>query len=148
MKNIKKSKTPAMAYGSGGYLLLCFGKSRGKPFSISVAADVLAGKFRRTSDARTAARSLEKNGFLKNVDEDVWVITESGYEKIEKVAYNHRETMHQLLGKRYIEQKSKEMRFGALTSLDGFMDDQILEELYLRTIQAKRRKSSNRKDKS
>ena len=147
MENVRKSNSPVTFYGSGSYALLCFGKSRRKPFSMESAANVLAGKFRRTSDARHSAKRLEKHGLLEAVGGDMWVLTPSGYEAIDQIADNYRKLRARLLGKTYMENKLKQIRMGAETSIDGFMDDEILEEIYMRTIQATQKKSAKRKGK-
>lgn len=147
MEKPAKQKSPVTFYGSGGYTLLCFGKSSKKPFSISVAADVLAGKFRCVSDARQAAKKLQKHGLMDNVNDDFWLVTKEGIKAIDSIAESHRKLRDRLIGAQYIEAKKKEMRFGASTSVDDFMDEPILEEIYLRTIQARKRKSAQRTSK-
>jgi hypothetical protein len=147
MDNDRKSKSPVTFYGSGSYALLCFGKSRRTPFSMDIAANVLAGKFRRTSDARHAARRLEKHGLLENVHGDMWVLTSPGYEAIDNIADNYRKLRARLLGKTYMENKLREIRVGASTSIDGFMDDEILEEIYMKTMLATKKKSAKRRGK-
>jgi hypothetical protein len=114
---------------------------------MDIAANVLAGKFRRTSDARHAARRLEKHGLLENVHGDMWVLTSPGYEAIDNIADNYRKLRARLLGKTYMENKLREIRVGASTSIDGFMDDEILEEIYMKTVQATQKKSAKRRGK-
>jgi len=131
MKKPQKQRSPAI-YGSGGYLLLCFAKSQKRQFSIVVAADVLAGKFRNTSDARTVAKKLEKHGLLKNQGNDIWLLTDDGNNAIDKIVNNYRRMRIRLLGKSYMEGKLKDIKANSSMSIDGFMDDEILEEIYMK----------------
>ena len=41
--------------------------------------------------------------------------------------------------------KLREIRIGASSSIDNFMDDEILEEMYIKTMDATKKKSSKRK---
>jgi hypothetical protein len=46
-----------------------------------------------------------------------------------------------------MENKLREIRVGASTSIDGFMDDEILEEIYMKTMLATKKKSAKRRGK-
>lgn len=144
MKKTSIQRSPAF-YGGAGYALLCFGKSQRQQFSIAVAADVLAGKFRNTSDARTTAKKLEKHGLLKNIDRDIWLLTDDGYEAIDKIVNNYRKMRIRLLGKGYVENKLKEIRINSSKSANGFMDDEILEEIYIKTLTTSKKQSAAKK---
>jgi len=145
MENCRNSKSPITFYGSGAYTLLCFGKSARNAFSSKTAADVLAGKFRGPSDVRIAAKRLAEYGLLKEVSHNMWILTQLGDDSIYEIAENFRSLRARKLGKTYVETKLREIRIGASSSIDDFMDDEILEEMYIKTLDATKKKSSKRK---
>jgi hypothetical protein len=145
MENCRTSKSPITFYGSGAYALLCFGKSARNAFSSKTAADVLAGKFRGPSDVRIAAKRLAEYGLLNEVSHNMWILTQLGDDSIYEIAENFRSLRARKLGKTYVETKLREIRIGASSSIDDFMDDEILEEMYIKTLDATKKKSSKRK---
>jgi hypothetical protein len=145
MENRRTSKSPITFYGSGSYALLCFGKSARNAFSSKTAANVLAGKFRGPSDVRTAAKRLAEHGLLNEVSHNMWILTELGDDSIYQIADSFRSLRARMLGKTYVETKLREIRTGVSTSIDDFMDDEILEEMYIKTMEATKKKSANRK---
>ena len=145
MENCRNSKSPITFYGSGSYALLCFGKSARNAFSSKTAADVLAGKFRGPSDVRIAAKRLAEYGLLNEVSHNMWILTQLGDDSIYEIAENFRSLRARKLGKTYVETKLREIRLGVSSSVDDFMDDEILEEMYIKTMDATKKKSSKRK---
>jgi hypothetical protein len=145
MENCRTSKSPITFYGSGAYALLCFGKSARNAFSSKTAANVLAGKFRGPSDVRIAAKRLAEYGLLNEVSHNMWILTQLGDDSIYEIAENFRSLRARKLGKTYVETKLREIRIGASSSIDDFMDDEILEEMYIKTLDATKKKSSKRK---
>jgi len=145
MENCRTSKSPITFYGSGAYALLCFGKSARNAFSSKTAANVLAGKFRGPSDVRIAAKRLAEYGLLNEVSHNMWILTQLGDDSIYEIAENFRSLRARKLGKTYVETKLREIRIGASSSIDDFMDDEILEEMYIKTMDATKKKSSKRK---
>ena len=145
MKKCRTSKSPVTFYGSGSYALLCFGKSARNEFSSKTAANVLAGKFRGPSDVRIAAKRLAEHGLLNEVSHNMWKLTELGDDSIYEIADNFRSLRARKLGRNYVEMKLREIRIGASSSIDNFMDDEILEEMYIKTMDATKKKSSKRK---
>ena len=145
MENCRTSKSPITFYGSGAYALLCFGKSARNAFSSKTAADVLAGKFRGPSDVRIAAKRLAEYGLLNEVSHNMWILTQLGDDSIYEIAENFRSLRARKLGKTYVETKLREIRIGSSSSIDDFMDDEILEEMYIKTLDATKKKSSKRK---
>jgi hypothetical protein len=145
MENCRNSKSPITFYGSGAYALLCFGKSARNAFSSKTAADVLAGKFRGPSDVRITAKRLAEYGLLNEVSHNMWILTQLGDDSIYEIAENFRSLRARKLGKTYVETKLREIRLGASSSIDDFMDDEILEEMYIKTLDATKKKSSKRK---
>ena len=147
MENCRNSKSPITFYGSGAYALLCFGKSARKSFSSKTAANVLAGKFRGPTEVRVAAKRLTKYGLFEEVAHNTWIITKLGDDYIYEVADNFRNLRARKLGRTYVETKMKEMRLRVSSSVDDFMDDEILEEIYIKTIDATRKKSEKERRK-
>jgi len=145
MENCRTSKSPITFYGSGAYALLCFGKSARNAFSSKTAANVLAGKFRGPSDVRIAAKRLAEYGLLNEVSHNMWILTQLGDDSIYEIAENFRSLRARKLGKTYVETKLREIRIGASSSINDFMDDEILEEMYIKTLDATKKKSSKRK---
>jgi hypothetical protein len=145
MENCRNSKSPITFYGSGAYALLCFGKSARNAFSSKTAANVLAGKFRGPSDVRIAAKRLAEYGLLNEVSHNMWILTQLGDDSIYEIAENFRSLRARKLGKTYVEAKLREIRLGVSSSVDDFMDDEILEEMYIKTMDATKKKSSKRK---
>jgi hypothetical protein len=148
MENCRNSKSPITFYGSGSYALLCFGKSARNAFSSKTAADVLAGKFRGPSDVRIAAKRLAEYGLLNEVSHNMWILTQLGDDSIYEIAENFRSLRARKLGKTYVETKLREIRLGVSSSVDDFMDDEILEEMYIKTMDATKKKSSKRKPRT
>jgi hypothetical protein len=148
MENCRTSKSPITFYGSGAYALLCFGKSARNAFSSKTAANVLAGKFRGPSDVRIAAKRLAEYGLLNEVSHNMWILTQLGDDSIYEIAENFRSLRARKLGKTYVETKLREIRIGASSSIDDFMDDEILEEMYIKTMDATKKKSSKRKPRT
>jgi hypothetical protein len=75
----------------------------------------------------------------------MWILTELGDDSIYQIADSFMSLRARMLGKTYVETKLREIRTGVSTSIDDFMDDEILEEMYIKTMEATKKKSANRK---
>jgi hypothetical protein len=93
-------------YGTRMYAMLCFGKMISEPFTADRCMSCISGYFNKMSRPKEAfngtARSLEKMGYLRQVDKNLWCITQQGVSAISATVAYRAALKSRLLGPRYM----------------------------------------------
>lgn len=143
-------KKPPINHGSQAHSMLCYARMRRTTFTPDEARKCISGVFkgsRSLNDARRACQRLQKNGFLNTLGNDTWVITEYGIEALFVIANYHRQHKERLLGRRYMAMVNKQIgEVRALSTSMGDLDieDEILDQIALKTKSAQKRKSKKK----
>ena len=94
-------------YGTRMYAMLCFGKMISEPFTAQRCMSCISGYFNGVARPKEAfngtAKSLEKMGYLKRVDNDLWLVTPDGVAAISATVAYRAALKSRLLGPRYME---------------------------------------------
>ena len=77
-QTITKKPKVTFQYGGSAYLALTYAKMRGSSFSSKELAKCLSGKFNSVDGATKALKVLEKNGCVRRLSINDWVITKNG----------------------------------------------------------------------
>lgn len=103
-----------IVYNSKGYCTLCFAKTMrryGRPFTSLDLKNCLRGVYAEPGISRAKQNliSLAENGYINRIENDLWEITDSGLDQIERSAMGYRAQKERFLGKRYISGASKKI---------------------------------------
>lgn len=80
-KLIPKPKV-TFQYGGSAYLALTYAKMKGVSFPSASLAKCLSGKFNSVDGATKALKVLEKNGCVRRLSVNDWVITQKGIDVV------------------------------------------------------------------
>jgi hypothetical protein len=139
---------PQVVYGSRAYKVLCYGKMKGKPFSLEEMKICLSGVFHKPGvyDIRPVLEKLSEKSMVRHEQSsNKWVITNAGIKEIIQSVGYYRVKRQREMGPRFMAMIREEM---VKTTLIGpYMSEKQMdaEDAVIERLNKKMWQRSNRK---